>query len=68
PTESVRPDRFIVTPEGDTVVIDYKFTSRPREAHRRQIELYMSLLSRLGHGKAKGFLWYPLLEKIVEIM
>lgn len=66
--ESFRPDRVIVTPEGETIVIDYKFTSRVKESHRRQIEVYVSLLSRLGHGKARGYLWYPLLEKIVEVV
>lgn len=66
--ESFRPDRFIVTPQGETIVIDYKFTGRVKETHIHQLELYVSLLSRLGHGNARGYLWYPLLEKIVEVV
>lgn len=65
--ESFRPDRVVETPDGRTIVIDYKFTTRPRESHRRQLELYLSLLSRLGHNKLQGYLWYPLLGKIIGL-
>lgn len=65
--ETFRPDRVVVDSNGTVSVIDYKFTSEKREAHRRQVELYMSLMRRLGYDKVKGFLWYPLLGLTINV-
>ncbi|MDE5684046.1 MAG: CRISPR-associated protein Cas4, partial [Muribaculaceae bacterium] len=65
--ETFRPDRVVVTPDGRVTVVDYKFTTEAREGHRRQVELYISLLRRMGREKVEGFLWYPLLGLIIKV-
>lgn len=65
--ETFRPDRVVVTPDGCVTVVDYKFTTEAREGHRRQVELYISLLRRMGREKVDGFLWYPLLGLIIKV-
>lgn len=65
--ETFRPDRVVVTPDGRVTVVDYKFTTEPRDSHRHQVELYMSLLHRMGREKVEGFLWYPLLGMIIKV-
>lgn len=66
-TDTFRPDRIVVTPAGETVVVDYKFTSTERPSHFRQVENYISLLKRLGKQNVSGYLWYPLRHKIIEV-
>ena len=51
--ETFRPDRVVVTPDGCVTVVDYKFTTEAREGHRRQVELYISLLRRMGREKSR---------------
>ncbi len=65
--ESFRPDRVVVSPDGRATVIDYKFTSRPSRKHVQQVELYISLLRRLGREDIEGYVWYPLLSKIIKV-
>lgn len=65
--ETFRPDRVVVTPDGRVTVVDYKFTTEARESHRRQVELYVSLMKRLGRENVEGFLWYPLLGLIINV-
>lgn len=65
--ETFRPDRVVVSPDGRVTVVDYKFTAEARESHCRQVELYLSLLRRMGREKAEGFLWYPLLGLIIKV-
>jgi len=65
--ETFRPDRVVEKPDGSVVVVDYKFTSEARESHRHQVELYVSLLRSMGCEKVEGFLWYPLLGKIIKL-
>ncbi|MBD5234429.1 MAG: UvrD-helicase domain-containing protein [Bacteroidales bacterium] len=66
-TDTFRPDRIVVAPDGSTTVVDYKFTFEPRPTHFHQLEHYLSLLSRLGHKVKRGYLWYPLLRKVITI-
>ena len=65
--ETFRPDRVVVAPDGSVAVVDYKFTTEARVGHRRQVELYISLLKRMGREKVDGFLWYPLLGLIIKV-
>ncbi|MBO5747688.1 MAG: UvrD-helicase domain-containing protein [Muribaculaceae bacterium] len=62
-----RPDRIVITPDGDVEVIDYKFGERHNEAqHVRQVRRYIDLLQSIksADGKTpkfrnvKGYLWY----------
>ena len=65
--ETYRPDRIVITPVGQCIVVDYKFTSEPRPSHLAQVRGYVRLLGRLGYPAAEGRLWYPLLRKVVSV-
>ena len=65
--ETFRPDRVVVMPDGRVTVVDYKFTTGARESHRRQVEVYVSLLKRMGRENIDAFLWYPLLGLIIKV-
>lgn len=58
--ETYRPDRIIVTPAGETVVIDYKFGERHSKSHITQLLNYISIIREAGHTSVVGKLWYPL--------
>ena len=65
-----RPDRLMVTPEGDAVVVDYKFgeSHGSDRRYRRQVEGYMSLLRRTGMFRSvTGYLWYVRLGEVVPV-
>ncbi len=64
---SFRPDRVVITPDGVTQVVDYKFTTEPRPEHFKQVENYIRLMRRLGRDKVCGYLWYPLLKKTIPV-
>lgn len=64
--ETFRPDRVIVTPGGRVEVIDYKFTSGVRHKHARQMEVYLNLLRQIEKAEVTGYLWYPLLGRIIK--
>ena len=60
-----RPDRVVVTPEGETIVIDFKFGNAHLPHYRQQVQRYMDLVSSTGLPQASGRIWYPL-EGIIE--
>lgn len=64
-----RPDRFIVTPENNVVVIDYKFGEKSDVAkNRTQVAEYIRLLkSTRKYASVSGFLWYVSLGIVEEI-
>lgn len=64
-----RPDRLIITPKGEGIVIDYKFGSDANSAaHHRQVANYMRLFRLTGlPSHVRGFLWYPFEKKVVEV-
>jgi hypothetical protein len=71
-----RPDRIVITPDGDVDVIDYKFGERHNEAqYVRQVRRYIYLLQSIksADGKTpkfrnvKGYLWYVNSDTILEI-
>jgi ATP-dependent exoDNAse (exonuclease V) beta subunit len=52
-----RPDRVMIN--GDTaIVVDYKTTSIVSEAHRRQVENYVSKIREMGFSNVEGYVWY----------
>ncbi len=65
--ETFRPDRVVVTSDGNVEVIDYKFTSGVRRKHAQQMEVYLSLLRQIEQAPVTGYLWYPLLGKIIKM-
>ena len=65
--ERRRPDRVIVTPEGETIVIDYKFGEQHSDAYTAQVRRYMEYLEAAGMKNVSGRIWYPLEGKIVNV-
>ena len=65
--EAFRPDRVVISPDGSVTVVDYKFTSEPRPTHFAQVENYISLMHSLGRTSVAGYLWYPLLNKVIRV-
>lgn len=61
-----RPDRIVVMPSGDVVVIDYKF-GQPHRKYRDQVREYMALLATCGHTHLRGFLFFPLTGELVSV-
>lgn len=61
-----RPDRIVFLEDGSVEVVDYKFTSAPRDEHYEQVRDYGIALAGMGK-EVKAFLWYPLLNKIINV-
>ena len=60
--EHNRPDRIVKLPNGEVIVIDYKFGYRRThdviELHKSQVKRYMQLLNQIGEQNVKGYVWY----------
>ncbi len=61
----LRPDR-VMTREGETVVVDFKF-GRPRKKYEDQVKKYMKLLREMGMPGVKGYLWYVYTGETVPV-
>ena len=60
-----RPDRVML--RGDEmVVVDFKF-GKPKESHRKQVQGYINLLTRMNYQHITGYLWYVDENQIVKI-
>ena len=55
--ENYRPDRVVVTPAGEVVVVDYKFGT-PQAKHQQQVRQYMALMHQMGFSAVKGYIAY----------
>lgn len=64
---SWRPDRVMVKGTR-AVVVDYKFGLNTPASHRKQIELYASLLRQMGYTDVSGYLWYIRMERIDKVV
>ena len=64
-----RPDRIMVTPDNDAIVVDYKFGHHTDvEAYRRQVKKYVKLLEETGLFRSvKGYVWYVERGTVEEI-
>lgn len=68
-----RPDRIVKTPDGDILVIDYKFGQKKDTEtvsnHSSKVRKYMDLLTMIGEDKKhmKGYLWYARYNTIVTV-
>jgi len=63
---SRRPDR-IMTRDGQTVVIDYKFGEKTDTSYKKQVKAYLGLMKSMGHARVEGFIWYVMLGKVVSV-
>lgn len=54
-----RPDRVMTSPDGQVIIIDFKF-GKPNQRYNKQIKTYIDLLARMGYKRSliKGYLWY----------
>lgn len=62
-----RPDRVIVTPDGETIVVDFKFGRLHSQNYKHQVKEYMKLLSAAGLTRVSGCIWYPF-EAVVDVV
>lgn len=53
-----RPDRIVVTPEGKTIIIDYKFGEKEDSRYLRQVRNYMEIIGSCGFDNPEGYVWY----------
>lgn len=69
--EHRRPDRIIRRPDGEIIVVDYKFGFKTDDttiqAHKNKVAEYMTLLQQLGYSKITGYIWYLRTNKIVTV-
>lgn len=64
-----RADRIVITPEGDAVIIDFKFGEQ-REDHKysSQVRRYMKSVKATGkYRSVKGYVWYVMTDEIMEV-
>ena len=62
-----RPDRVMISPEGDAVVVDYKFgeAMSTHKRYARQVYDYVETLKNTGRFRSvTGYLWYVKLDKL----
>ncbi len=62
----LRPDRVVVTADGYTDIIDYKF-GEEKTTYKRQVQQYVDVFRTLGFKKVRGYIWYFLSGEIVEV-
>ncbi|MGV3763646.1 UvrD-helicase domain-containing protein [Parapedobacter sp.] len=63
---TLRPDKVLVG-NGETIVLDFKFTQQEDDAHRKQVADYQLVLRQLGMPNVKGYVYYGTLNKLVAI-
>lgn len=61
-----RPDRIVIHANG-TDIIDYKFGRKESESYKKQVKEYCQLFEKMNFKNIKGFIWYPLLNKVIEV-
>lgn len=66
-TSSRRPDRVMIYPNGEAVVVDYKFGDYRQRKHYDQVREYMLLIKRMGY-RVKGYLWYISRRELLEVV
>ena len=56
--KTYRPDRVVHTPEGKTIVIDYKFGEKDDKRYTKQVRNYMNIIADCGYSDTEGYVWY----------
>ncbi len=66
-----RPDRLICRPNGEMIVVDYKFGLKTDDktinVHKSKVSQYVTLLKQMGYEKVTGYIWYVRSNKIVNV-
>lgn len=63
---SKRPDR-IIRRGNEAEVVDFKFGQKEQAAYEKQLSEYMQILKEMGFAVVKGYIWYFMLDKVVEV-
>ncbi|MCR5361177.1 MAG: UvrD-helicase domain-containing protein [Bacteroidales bacterium] len=66
-THTQRPDRIVLTPDGRTIVIDYKTGEERNTRYRKQVGHYVKLLREMGFPQVEGHIWYVESGEIVPV-
>jgi RecB family exonuclease len=61
---SARPDRVMIGPNNDVIIVDYKFGEQKDTLYQRRVEQYASLIREMGYKNVFGYLWYISLQEI----
>jgi hypothetical protein len=64
--ESYRPDKVLIGID-QVVVIDFKFTGKPSQAHYKQVNDYRALLMEMGYQNIDAYLYYGFLKELVPV-
>ncbi|MFC2096986.1 UvrD-helicase domain-containing protein [Bacteroidota bacterium] len=62
-----RPDRVLIN-KKHLVIVDYKFTIKQAESHKKQVKNYMKYMLDMGFEKVEGYLWYVDQNKVEELI
>jgi ATP-dependent helicase/nuclease subunit A len=62
-----RPDR-VMTKNGCTIIIDYKFGLVREPGHESQVKEYAGLLEDMGYDHVEGYLWYVKLKEVKRVL
>ncbi len=62
-----RPDRIVITPENETLIIDYKFGEKHSKSYTQQLANYINIFREAGFENVTGYLWYPLEGEIEKV-
>lgn len=66
-THTQRPDRIIITPAGEAVIIDYKTGKTRSDKYELQVRHYMRLMGEMGFARVSGYLWYLDQDSIEQV-
>ena len=66
-TRHKRPDRVVRRPNGDVLVVDYKFGQEDLADNVKQVRGYMTDLHAAGMTHVVGFLWYVTEDKVYRV-
>ncbi len=61
-----RPDRVMLKGQ-EAIVVDYKFGEIEEESYKSQIRKYMKYLVEMGYTHVRGYIWYGILKKQIEV-
>lgn len=62
-----RPDRIVWTADGHIDIVDYKFGDQ-HDTYATQLTRYMMLMRTAGYSNVRGYLWYPIEGRIVQVI
>ncbi|MBZ5859071.1 UvrD-helicase domain-containing protein [Flavihumibacter profundi] len=61
-----RPDKVLVG-EGETILLDFKFTQQASPSHGKQLKQYQDLLEEMGYHGVRSFIYYGYNQALVPL-